>query len=310
MMLSALLLAAMVAQPLPARLSVSIKPDQLTVGDRTVVTLNLTVPADKLAGQPRFPTWKESWGDARVLRAGPVHELSPHNGSRIFKQSVTLAAFTTGAVSLPQRQVAVPLRTHTVQVSTPHELALHVTSVLPPAEKRGERLAPKPPAPPRPLGLGAAFWWAAGIGSALILAALLLLYRRNRASAREDLKQPGLPPLAELKARLAVAARETDLERLHTAVSFALRSYLGRVLPFAACDRTTREIRSELRSRRLPEPWVRSCVRLLLDCDQVKFARRQEDRSVADERLDRALAIGQALESRLRPAATKVEKSA
>lgn len=310
MMLSALILAAVVAPPLPARLSVSVKPDQLTVGDRTQVTLHLSVPAGQLAGHPRFPVWKQSWGDARVLKVGPVRETSGRNGDKLFQQSVTLVAFSTGKVPLPPRPVAVPLRAKTVKMSTPDELALHVRSVLPEEKAGKEKLVPKAPAPPRSLTLGAAFWWTAGFASLMTLAGLILLYRRRRKSGEPGSSQPPLPPLVELEAKLGEAGRESDLDRLHTAISLALRTYLGRVLPFAACDRTTREIQKELRDRHLPEAWIRSCVRLLLDCDQVKFARQQTGRKIAEGRLARALEIARDLELHLRPEAAKIEKIA
>ncbi len=310
MMLASLLLAAAVLPPVPAHLSVSIQPDQLTVGDRTEVTLSLTVAADQLAGPPRFPVWKDSWGNARVLKAGPVRKVSKKNGEQVFEQSVTLVPFSTGKIPLPPRQIAVPFHSSTAEVATPDELALHVRSVLPSAEEKGTKLVPKPPAPPRPLGLGAAFWWTGAAGSLMVLAALALLYRRRRRAGAEGLTRPLKPPLEELEARLNEARRETDLDRLHTAVSLALRGYLGRVLSFSACDRTTREIRDELRNRRQPEVWSRSCVQLLLDCDQVKFARHRAERSVAEDRIARALEVGRALETRLRPVPADVEKSA
>jgi len=44
--------------------------DQLTVGDRVEAVLTLRMDPSTLAGEPRFPVWGTSWGDAEVLAKG------------------------------------------------------------------------------------------------------------------------------------------------------------------------------------------------------------------------------------------------
>ena len=88
---------------------------------------------------------------------------------------------------------------------------------------------------------------------------------------------------------------------MHTRLSFALRRYLGRRLPFPAVESTTSDIQRQLLSRRMPGPLVRQTVELLRACDLVKFARQQAAETTARERTATARRIAEELESHLAP---------
>ena len=72
---STVLVLALFAAPLLAeaapRVTVTLNPQQPTVGDRVEAVLTLTVPTAELAADPRFPAWSGRWGEAEVLLEGP-----------------------------------------------------------------------------------------------------------------------------------------------------------------------------------------------------------------------------------------------
>jgi hypothetical protein len=202
-------------------------------------------------------------------------------------------------VALPRVAAAVPLRGATVQAESPGNLALTLASVLP-VKKEGEKdPAPKPAAPPLSLPLGAPFGW-----STLALAAVCgglgyLLWRRSQKGVAAA-AVPALAPLDELLAGLDRLAGEPSV-RLHTRLSLALRTYLGRTLAFPATESTTSEIHRRLLARRLPAALVRRTVELLRACDLVKFARQEVGETVSGERLGAAREIGGELAGHLAP---------
>jgi hypothetical protein len=269
------------------------------IGDPVAATLILTVPNAELAGEPRFPAWEKTWGAAEILEASAI-ERTPGEPNTTFRQVVTLAAFATGAVALPAQSIAVPGTRGTATVSTPAGLELRVRSVLPTTE---EKIEPKPPAPPRALPIGDRFWWSLGIGLLACLAAAAVLWRRQRGGAVAAAAAAALTPFAELRAALAAlaAADGEAIPAAHTRLSLAVRRYLGRALGFPAIESTTSEITRELRGRQAPAQATAQAIKLLRDCDGVKFAREPASAAALAERLAAAEAAASQLESHLQP---------
>lgn len=281
------------------RLSVELRPEHATVGDRVEATLTLRLEGLSPDGEPRFPDWRRSWGEVEVHDAGKPAREAGDGGETVYRQRLVLTPFKVGKLPLPPVAVAVPLASGTVSVETPADLALDVTTVLPPGDRQPP---PRPPAPPRRLPIGARFWWtAAGFTAACLAAAAGLLLRRRRAASATP-PVPLLAPLAELEAALSQAAAEPSTEVAHTRLSLALRRYLGRSFGFPAAERTTSEIQRSLR-RHLPPELVRHAAGLLADCDLVKFARLEVGRGTLETRVEAARELGRTIEARLHPAA-------
>jgi hypothetical protein len=283
-----------------ATLEVTLEPPTITVGDRVEAVLVLTAGEDEVAGEPRFPAWGERWGAAEVLEVGRV-ERRPSAGGRgrfELRQRLVLTAFRTGELELPPQRVALPGPEATAELWTPAELALDVESVLPPGEDAGE-LEPRPPAPPRPLPLGRAFWTALAALSAGAVGALALAARRARRPAAAP-ERP-LAPTEELATALERARAERAPEEGHVLLSLALRRYLGRAFGFPAAESTTSEIRRELRGRRAPAPVEARTDELLRACDRVKFAREPVERTTLEARIEAAREIADRVEAHLAP---------
>lgn len=286
------------------KVQVSLSRSQPTVGDRIEAVIELRVDsttARELSADPRFPVWGRTWGEADILATSPPGKTLEAGGTVVYRQHLTLAAFQTGKVPLPRMEIAVPLRSRTVQVATPSGLSIDVHSVLPQDAKK--KLRPKAPKPPVPLPIGDAFWWTLAGMLAACLALGLLILRQGRKVAEAEAPRPDLAPLPELAAALDRLAAEPSAVRLHTGLSLAFRHYLARVLGFGAEEHTTTEIQRYLLAGRLPAQLVRQSVDLLRACDLVKFARQEVDPERSRERLDAARRIGMEIDERTRPVA-------
>jgi hypothetical protein len=294
------LLSALVTPALAQPVTVTLTPTAPTVGDPVQATITVKVPTASLVADPRFPAWGKTWGEVEITAKTEPVKISEAAGVATWQQRLTLAAFRTGSVPLPSLAIALPYKTGTVQTPTPAGLALAVRSVIPAADKDP---APKPPAPPRPLPLGSQFWWTLAGLAAACCAAAALLWRRRRATTGGKRAAPALPPLAELTATLDRLRGEPSMLALHTALSLALRRYLGRRLPFPAVESTTGDVQRQLLARRMPGPLVRQTVELLRVCDLVKFARQEVGETLGRERAEAARRLGGEWEAHLAPVA-------
>jgi hypothetical protein len=296
-----LLLLTLGASPVlaqPSPVNVSLAPNDITVGDAARAVVTVTARTAELAGEPRFPIWGPTWGEAEIIEKDAPFKTGERDGVATWQQTLTLRAFRPGSVPLPPIPVEVPLKQGTLRFQTPAGLALAVRSVIPPEEKNP---LPKPPAAMRPLGIGSRFWWTLGILSALALLSLWLLLRRRKTAATGAAEVPALPPFEELATELDRLAAEPSMLALHTRLSLALRRYLGRRLPFPAVESTTAEIQRQLLSRRMPGPIARQAVELLRACDLVKFARQDVESGRAQERVATARRLAGELEAHLAP---------
>ena len=304
-LLALLLAAPLRAQPSPVQ--VHLFPNAPTVGDHVQATITLRARVLDLAGEPHFPVWGRTWGEAEIVEKNEPAKVSEQGGIAVWEQRLELAAFRTGPVPLPPVEIAVPTKAGPAQAQTPAGLALAVRSLIPQNEKNPE---PKPPAAMQPLPIGERFWWTVAILSAACLAGAWLLWRRRRTAAAPAGAVPVLPPFEELTSELARLSAEPSMIALHTRLSLALRRYLGRRLPFPAVESTTSEIQRQLLSRRMPGPLVRQTIELLRACDLVKFARQEVAAARARERTESALQIAREFESHLAPREPEVLEAA
>jgi hypothetical protein len=298
---------ALLLLALPAaaqQVQVNLPPGPFTVGDRIDAVITLQVDSGALMGEPRFPTWRETWGEAEIVAKAEPRKISGANGETLYRQRLTLAVFRTGEVPLPPVSIAVPLRGRTLQANTPAGLSVNVQSVLPKGEKDPR---PKPERPPVPLPIGEAFWWTLAAMSLACAIVGWLLLRQSRARREPERRRPELSPIEELAHALAQLATETSAVRLHTALSLAFRRYLHRTLAFPAEESTTSEIHRHLLAGRLPAPLVRQAVELLRACDLVKFARQEVGEERSRDRLEAARRMSGEIEERLRPPAAPLE---
>ena len=288
------------AQPI---LDVEITPDEITVGDRITARLTLVWDGETPASEPRFPAWGQAWGQAEVLRAGQV-ESSTAGGRRVYVQSLVLTAFRAGEVLLPRVSVAVPLAAETVEVPSRAGAGFTVRSVLPAVTVDGGEAEEPEPRGAAPLRRRGTNWRPYATNGVLALLCLLVARRLGRRlrtvpAAAGGVRQE-LLPLEELLAGLD-AVDPAASEPAHTALSLALRRFLGRKLEIVAVESTTSEIHRRLHDTAVRVEEARRTVTLLRQCDQVKFARQEVAAAATTERLAEAKRLGEAIEEGLRP---------
>lgn len=288
-----------------AALGVEIAPAEIKVGDIATATLTLVWEGETPSETPRFPTWQESWGEAEVVAFGAVETLESRGARQIYRQQVQITAFKTGTLELPPPKVVVPLGSRSVEAVAKGPARLLIGSVLP-GEKSEEsaELKEKGPAGLMPT---TAPWVHFAVTSGLLLVALVLvLHRLARrlaaqgeapAAARDALAE--LPPHEEFLRRLQAIDPALG-ERAFTALSFALRQFLGRMLGVKALESTTTEIQRLLRSL-LPLGLAQETVALLRECDRVKFARLEVDTATTSQRLEQGRHLARQVFERLRP---------
>ena len=281
-----------------ARLKVELTPQEITVGDRVEALITLVWMGQEPTAEPRFPVWQETWGQAEVLATDAVEAFTDQSSRRIYRQKITLTAFETGDFQLPKVTVAVPLSDQTLEISHEDVASFAVSSVLP--EDTEEELAPREEAPLQSLAADQRFLWTSGILSGLCLLAAWQLMRRLGVTPPGEAPKPLAPPLDELLERLR-QLDPTAPEPAHTGLSLTLRNFLGRSLDFQAVESTTSEIQRRIRQTPLPPAVAQGAVRLLRDCDQVKFARLEVAESLTDDRLYKARELAREIDLGLRP---------
>ncbi len=322
----------------PARVTVSLSPEQVTVGGRVTAELTLVWMGRKPSEPARFPTWQETWGSAEVLEASEPVSFEDQSGRHIFKQVLQLTSFEVGEVKLPTATIALPLGDETLELRSEGGTSFEVVSVLPDLSEQGEAgsvdpraqpgqappgspadqaeedagqaLEPRPPAPPLELAHARrAFIVTTSVLTGLLLLSLYLMLRRLAAQSpaehlpfqRQIDPLTLLSPLEELMSRLDRVDPDY-VKPAHTGLSMALRRYLGRRLTFSAVESTTTEIQEKLRPLMLPADMGMRTVQLLRDCDMVKFAGISVTEDTTRERVRLTRELGQRLEERFRPA--------
>ena len=316
-----------------SRIDLELDRDTITVGDQIRAELTLVWMGPEPSAPPRFPTWQETWGKAEVLEASEIERFVDGSGRAIHRQVLTLTAFEVGTIDLPPVSFAVPLGETTEELHGPEGERFEVVSVLPeqatadgdpaagdpaagdpaagdpaagdPAAETAE-LEPRPAAPPLRLTPNPRVPWVfAGLGLATLMVAFLLARRLDALPASEldgtTPIKPLLPPLEELHVSLDLVDPLAGSEPAHTALSLALRRYLGRRLGFQAVESTTSEIQRRTRQLPLAGDEARDLVRLLRECDAVKFARLEVSATVSEERLGRARRLAEKIEGHFMP---------
>ena len=202
----------------PAKVTVSLSPEQITVGGLVTAELTLVWMGRKPSEPARFPTWQETWGSAEVLEASEPVAFEDQSGRHIFKQILRLTSFEVGDVKLPKATIALPLGDETLELQSEGGTSFEVVSVLPdppaegdpgPADPRaqpgqappgsqggqalpgdqggegaGQALEPRPPAPPLELAHARrAFIVTASVLTGLVLLSLYLMLRRLAAQS-------------------------------------------------------------------------------------------------------------------------------
>ncbi|MEM1181746.1 MAG: hypothetical protein AAGM22_25605 [Acidobacteriota bacterium] len=272
----------------PGRVTVSMTPQETTVGGRVRAEITVVWMGGEPAEPVRFPTWQETWGRAEIVEESPVEAFVDQSGRHVATQILELTAFETGDVRLPSRTFSVPLGDRTVELDS-EAAGFSVSSVLPDSGEAENDPGAGNPAPgvqdPSAAGQGAPavpgaadapgaeaiqprgaaglaelsssatrFWATSSAFFLLLLLGLDRLRRQLAVETAADLESAAeRDAYAHLEPMAELKARLEQIDPLyggaaHTGLSLALRTFLGRTLGFNAVESTTTEIQRHLLS--------------------------------------------------------------
>jgi hypothetical protein len=262
--------ATPVWRPEGVSLVVSASPTRVTVGDRILYTLGITVQEGVTVTPPAVG---QKLGDFRIRELGREPASRGKDGRRAFSFLYDLRAYETGDKYIPPLGVVLSSdRGQTAELDA-GRIAVVVESVLDKDPKDIKDIKP-------PLGLSYVpvrmIIWL-GAGAAAAVAAVILVSRRKR---RGDLEGPSpLPPhviaYAELQRLLEMnLIARGRVKEYYIRLSDIVRRYIERRFGLRAPDRTTEEFLAEASASGSLDARARTLVGDFLEqCDMVKFAK-------------------------------------
>ncbi|MDY7095386.1 MAG: hypothetical protein SX243_20610 [Acidobacteriota bacterium] len=266
------------------------EPGILSVGLPFEVLVEITGSAE--AG-PRFPRWRQRWGDAEIVSVAAVEEQeipgeeadgeSTRQLATLYRQRLTLRVFRPGPAVLPPVAIFAGERPGDEPTLTP-AATVEIAALLPP-----DAAGPLPPVPPKPLP-GVSGLWLAGLLLVIVTtASLAYLYRQHFAAAG-----PGTPGEELLQALVNLRRRAPDPVAFHHDLSHALRRFLGRTLRFDGERASTRQVERVLSIAGIPTRRREPAANLLRQCDAVRFGGHPSTRQVMVGRLAAARKLANA----------------
>lgn len=305
-MSAALLLLALLAaaDPGPAvRVTATPAKTEVTVGEPFAVEVVASGPAGTSY------TFPAEAGDEKVeLRALPAPASPAPPPDRLRYEG---AVFALGDPELPAVRVKYRLPDGSEGEAQSAPVRLKVGTLLP---KEPKEQTPADIRGPLPLGVGRAFWAAAGL-LALALAGLAVwLLRRRRGPGVAVPARPATPPdveaLAGLEALLGSGALERgEYRAFYIALTALAKRYLERRLGAPVLEMTSAEMASFLRDHAQAAPFQPALRELAGAADQVKFARAEAQLAEAERHVAALREVVAGLEARLRPAATSTTET-
>jgi len=273
---------ALAQQPDVSPPTVTLTPDTATVGDRITLTITVEhVGTLALTG----PTFGADFGGLELLDASPPATTQLASGRQRTTFVYTLAAFTTGAFTVPPLPVTWPGGSAATEPRT-----VTINSVLAPGDtslrplKPQAEIAQPAPSPVVPALVVAAF--------ALLTAAGYVMYMRIVAIAPPA---PAVTPVAppsppHIRARDALDAlsasglAHADPAEYYARLAATVRAYLSERFAIAAFAMTRSEIAAGMTAASVDRWPARLAANLLEQCESVEFAgfRPVPDRRASD----------------------------
>ena len=275
------------AKPLPAwapRLSATVKPAMVSVGDPVKVTIKVRHRKGVAVNLPLKLELGKFSELSRDDTAGTGALARPKNKTekieRVFV--VKVAAYELGKLTLPPIEVTA--------LGPGNEMITLTTPALPILVKSVMRNEPNPKLKELepPVSVFMRTWWLLylliGLAAVGLVVTLTLIISRRLRAKREAAKPPPppIPPHVTALERLAALDTEGHIahetyKELFLELSEIVREYVGGRWGFDALEMTTREINHALESR-----FVEAAIRQRLDVffassDLVKFARYRPD---------------------------------
>jgi hypothetical protein len=267
------------AAPQRPVVSVEIDRDVITIGDEVLLTY--TIQSD-LNARALFPKpHLMPLGDFRLKRAKKfIREVKKEN--IIWQQALVVTTFEVGERTIPAQKFFVEVEGQREELFS-ELIVVNVESVL------DEETQPSDIRGLKGQRILTSWWtpvlWLILLGLLIMLVLFLLRKRRQRVDSvsLEPLRPAHEVALMELEALQSKGLIEQGkIKEFYIELSNILRRYMDRRYTIESLDRTTEELISEMRSKRVEPDVIRMIRNVLVECDLVKFAKLRPQVSEID----------------------------
>jgi hypothetical protein len=261
--------------------------EQLAVGDPVELTLEVNHPAGY---QVIMPKLEQKWGDFEVRSQSQATTSANPDGTETTRQSIDVTLFELGSFETPELPLTISDDSGQMTEVTAPALSLTVNPLRVEEDTSLRDIRPQADmAIPSMLP---------SILTGLVVATVVAgsgwwLYQRWRAKR-------GLAPLIDNRPPYQVAYDELDriaglnlpgqnrFKEHYTLATDCLRTYLEQQFQLHAFDRTTAELRVELKQSTMAPDHMRRLIDLFGDSDLVKFAKLTPEIEEARQLIDEA----------------------
>ncbi len=242
-----------------------IPPGDYTVGDPVPLTLSVTHPAGT---EVLFPPLPEEWGDFVVLGQDAPVTTPNGDGTLTTSQTIDARLFAPGNFATPPVSVTLSDANGNISEAAVAPATVPIASVLVEGDTELRDIKPQAELPLMPVWV----WAVAGLALAGLI--IFVIYRKRKAPKPViDNRLPHEKALDELERIKGLGLPEDGRYQEHyTLVSDTMRRYVEQTYQVETMERTTSELRHELKNSAMPQNATRGFLHLLDESDMVKFA--------------------------------------
>ncbi len=259
--------AAQTSGPIQAEIQVAAA--DYTVGDPVELTLAITHPDDYHIILPQL---EEMWGDFTVYAQATPQTVSNGDGTKTTTQTIDVRLFVPGSYDTPPLTIKATDAAGQLSEVIASPASVNVSSVLVEGDTTLRDIKAQADLPFR------AIWpWVVGLALLVVVAgalALRLWLKKRRGQVAVDNRQPHEVALDELARIEQLGLPQAGRFKEHySLVSDCLRLYVEQRYRLPALERTTAEIRDDLKRAPVDQRFASLLLQLLNEADLVKFAK-------------------------------------
>lgn len=269
-------LAAPLAASAESLVTASLSADsgEFTVGDPVNMTLSINHPPGY---QVILPQLDGNWGDFLVQSQSAGTTITNPDGTETTTQVIDARLFSPGDFTTPALTITVSDESGQLSYISAEPIQVSISSVLVEGDTALRDIKPQAALP----YVDYLPWIAGILVLALISGGVFFWYRRRRARlavAAADNRLPHEVAFDELD-----RVEQLDLPRLgrfkehYTLVSDCIRLYMEKTYQFPVLERTTGEIRIDLKRTKVSSEVAKEFISLLDESDLVKFSKFRPD---------------------------------
>lgn len=264
----------------PVTATLSSETGELTVGDPVLFNLSVTHPAGY---QVLWPQLDANWGEFHIQSQSAGTTVSNPDGSETTSQQIDARLFSPGTFTTSPLEIAISDGAGQLSEITAEPISVTITSVLVEGDTELRDIKPQASLP-----YVNYLPWLVGVAALILLvvgAVLWYRHRRNRIAAEAvDNRLPHEVALDEL---LRVEALQLPLsgrfKEHYTLVSDCIRLYMENTYHFPVRERTTGEIKANLKRTMVSNEIAEEFISLLDESDLVKFSKFRPDAESAQQ---------------------------